>query len=1005
MPVPESTADVFETAAKLPDNSQLGQKLTDAFLTTLYNDLQHPPISYLGGDYQYRSADGSFNSLLHPNLGKAGTPYARTVAPKNMQPGALPDPGTIFDSVMARKHSEPHPNKISSMLFYLASIIIHDLFRTNHNDYRISDTSSYLDLAPLYGSNQDEQNTMRTFKDGKIYPDCFSEVRLLMFPPGVGAMLILFNRFHNYTCDQLALINQNGKFTPPKNKDDAAGWKKYDNNLFQTARLITCGLYINIILIDYVRTILNLNKTDSNWALNPRADIKEVPVAAGNQVSAEFNLVYRWHSAISDRDEKWTEEMWQTVFPGTDPRTMDSHEFIALAQKLEEKLQALKPYERPFAELQRNKDLTLKDEDLVDILTSSIEDVANSYGANRVPPVMRVIEILGIVQAREWDVASLNEFRAYFNLTKHETFEDINPDPYVVDQLKHLYDTPDQVELYVGLVTEAPKKPIVPGAGLTPGFTISRAVLSDAVALVRGDRFYTIDYHPKKLTNWGFTEVASDTTIDNGCLFYKLFLRALPDYFQPDSVYAHYPLTIPGEMRKVLTALGKADKYSWEKPAKISDPTIIFSYEAAKQIVTNQDVFKVTWGPAMEFLMGPAAKNFMLAGDGPANAKSRQMMQNALYVDGKWEREVKEYYEEITEKLLKEKSYKIAGKNEVDIIRDVGNLTHVHFAAEVFSLPLKTEDRPLGIFTEQELYLVMAAVFICVFFDLDPAESFPLRQKAYAATQTMGKLVEANVAAIKATGSFSTLFAKIFEKSTPLKDYGVHLIERLLNNKTDPVDVKSLVWGHIMGTAGGMTANQGQLFGQMLDYFINGDGKVHLKDINALAKQNTDEAFERLMHYFLEASRLNGETGVFRWVDKPITIKDGDKVYNFKKGDKVMVNFRAASHDPKAFPNPEKVVLDRPIDSYIHLGMGPHQCLGWRMTRVALTAMLKVIGRLDGLQATPGQQGLVKKVLKDFPGDANNVPDDWKYHAFLTVDWDQYWPFPQSEFLSVLDAL
>lgn len=885
------------------------------------------------------------------------------------------------------------------MLFYLASIIIHDLFRTNHDDYTISDTSSYLDLSPLYGRDQDEQNTMRTFKDGKIYPDCFSEVRLLMFPPGVGAILIMFNRFHNYACDQLALINQNGKFTPPKSKDDEAGWKKYDNDLFQTARLITCGLYINIILVDYVRTILNLNKTPSNWALNPRADIKGVPIAAGNQVSAEFNLVYRWHSAISDRDEKWTEEMWKEVFPNTDPYTMDWHSFVVQADKVERDLQAKKPYERPFAKLERNKDLTLKDEDLVEILTSSIDDVANSYGANRVPPVMRVVEILGIMQARAWNVASLNEFREYFNLTKHQTFEDINPDPYVADQLKRLYDTPDQVELSVGLVTESAKKPQVPGAGLTPGFTISRAVLSDAVALVRGDRFYTVDYHPKKLTNWGFTEVASDTSIDNGCMFYKLFLRALPDYFQPNSVYAHYPLTIPSEMDKVLTALGTHDKYSWEKPAKIADPTIIFSYEAAKQIVEDKETFRVTWGAAMEFLMGPAAKDFMLAGDGPANAKSRQMMQNALYVEGKWEREVKEYYEQITEKLLKQKAYKLGNLNQVDIIRDVGNLTHVHFAAEVFSLPLKTEERPLGIFTEQELYLIMAAVFICVFFDLDPAESFPLRQKAYAATHTLGQLVELNVQAIKTTGVFSTLFAKIFENATPLKDYGIHLIQRLLENKTDPMDVKTLVWGHIMGTAGGMTANQGQLFGQTLDFFLNGAGQVHLKDINTLAKQDTDESFAQLMHYFLEGSRLNGETGVFRYVAKPVTIKDGDKTYNFKPGDKIMVNFRAASHDSNAFPDPEKVVLNRPIESYIHLGMGPHQCLGWRMTRVALTAMLKVIGRLDGLQAAKGDQGKVQKVVKDFPGPANEVPADWKYHGFLTKNWDQYWPFPQSKCL------
>lgn len=65
-------------------------------------------------------------------------------------------------------------------------------------------TSSYLDLAPLYGSFQSEQDLVRTFKDGKLKPDCFSEKRILGFPPGVGVMLIMFNRFHNYIVTQLA---------------------------------------------------------------------------------------------------------------------------------------------------------------------------------------------------------------------------------------------------------------------------------------------------------------------------------------------------------------------------------------------------------------------------------------------------------------------------------------------------------------------------------------------------------------------------------------------------------------------------------------------------------------------------------------------------------------------------------------------------------------------------------------------------------------------------------
>ena len=955
-------------------------------------------MSYLGERYQYRSADGSCNSLKHPDLGKAGTPYARTVAPKQMQPGALPDPGVIFDSIMTRKHHDKHPNKISSMLFYLASIIIHDVFRTNHEDFTISDTSSYLDLAPLYGSNQDEQNAMRTHQDGKLKPDCFSEPRLLTFPAGVGGILIMFNRFHNYAVDQLAKINQGGQFTKPKGdiKDEKTklAWKKYDENLFQTARLITCGLYVNIILIDYVRTILNLNKTDSNWALDPRVDIKGTPVATGNQVSAEFNLVYRWHSCISDRDEKYTRELWEEMFPGMDPTKMDWHEFVVAAQVSQDELERTSPEKRPFAKLTRNEDGTFPDDKLVEILTSSVEDCANAYGANRVPNVLRVVEMLGIMQARAWNVASLNEFRKYFNLTPHETFEDINSDPYVADQLKRLYDTPDQVELYVGLVTEEPKEPLVPGAGLLPGYTISRAVLSDAVALVRGDRFYTIDYHPKKLTNWGFTEVASDTTIDNGCVFYKLFLRAFPTRFNANSVYVHYPMTIPSEMKSVLTTLGTADKYDFKRPEAVVQPTVIFSYKACKEIVENQDAFKVTWGDAMVYLMGQPAKNFMLAGDGPKNAESRQLMEKALYVEGKWEHEVKDFYTNITSKLIDDNAYKLAGANQVDIIRDVGNLAHVHFAAEVFAMPLKTENRPLGVFTESELYLIMAAVFTCVFFDLDPAQSFPLHQKSYQATQVLGSLVQAHVSEIKAGGVVDRFMSAFSHDNSPLQAYGVHLIERLL---ATGMDVKDLVWGQILGTAAGMTANQGQLFAQTLEYFLT-DGKEHLKAINELAKDDSEEAFGKLMHYLLEGSRIHGETGVFRWVTKEITIVDGEHTHNFKPGDKVMVNYRSASQDPEAFPDPLTVKLDRPIDSYIHLGQGPHQCLGWRMTRVALTSMLKVIGALDGLRPAPGPQGCLKKVVQEFDPLTPEVPENWKYHAYLSENFDQYWPFPQSKF-------
>lgn len=48
--------------------------------------------------------------------------------------------------------------------------------------------------------------------------------------------------------EQLALINENGRFHKPTegltHEMVEKSWAKYDNDLFQTGRLITCGLYI-----------------------------------------------------------------------------------------------------------------------------------------------------------------------------------------------------------------------------------------------------------------------------------------------------------------------------------------------------------------------------------------------------------------------------------------------------------------------------------------------------------------------------------------------------------------------------------------------------------------------------------------------------------------------------------------------------------------------------------------------------------------------------------------
>lgn len=196
---------LVQILVKLPSDSKELKELSDGFISQLWNTLDHPPVQSLGEQYKYRKADGSYNNINNPKLGASNTPYARSVTPSVVQTPDLPDPGFIFDTLMARGETfQPHPQGISSMLFYLATIIIHDIFQTSSADYNINLASSYLDLSPLYGRNDEEVTLMRTFKDGLLKPDCFSSQRILGFPPGCSVFLIMFNRFHNYVVSQLA---------------------------------------------------------------------------------------------------------------------------------------------------------------------------------------------------------------------------------------------------------------------------------------------------------------------------------------------------------------------------------------------------------------------------------------------------------------------------------------------------------------------------------------------------------------------------------------------------------------------------------------------------------------------------------------------------------------------------------------------------------------------------------------------------------------------------------
>jgi hypothetical protein len=287
--------------------------------------------------------------------------------------------------------------------------------------------------------------------------------------------------------------------------------------------------------------------------------------------------------------------------------------------------------------------------------------------------------------------------------------------------------------------------------------------------------------------------------VDDGAVLYKLILRAFPSHFKDNSVYAHFPFVIPEENLAIMKSLGRADKYSWDRPTRVPELIIVKSHTAAKKILEDKPNWKVTWGEAIEFLASQPKKvngvAYCLAGDKSANEVSRKLIIKGLYPE-QWKQEVKSFYKQTAEKLFKKYSYKVPGtkSREIDVVRDFANLANTRFAASVFSLPIKTEESPRGIYTEQELYHVLTICFICVFFNDDIVNSFQIRQAAKMLAQQLGELILLNVEEIAATGIIADVIAKLHKTTSTLTEYGTLMIQRLLDSK---IPVKEVVWTHL----------------------------------------------------------------------------------------------------------------------------------------------------------------------------------------------------------------
>ena len=118
--------------------------------------------------------------------------------------------------------------------------------------------------------------------------------------------------------------------------------------------------------------------------------------------------------------------------------------------------------------MKRQADGTFSDDDLANILHEATEKVAGAYRARGTPAALRVIEIMGMLQARQWGCCTMNEFRKFLGLKEFASFEEWSSDKDVADAARKLYNHIDNLELYPGLQAEDCMA-LGPGSGICCG--------------------------------------------------------------------------------------------------------------------------------------------------------------------------------------------------------------------------------------------------------------------------------------------------------------------------------------------------------------------------------------------------------------------------------------------------------------------------------------------------------------------------------------------------------
>ncbi len=540
---------------------------------------ESPP---LGPRALVRTPDGRGTDPNYPDMGSAGARFGRNVPVEESYPKDVlnPNPRLVSNELLARDTFIPAPS-LNLLAAAWLQFEVHDWMSHGTNEIddpwlvdveedddwpahphmeirrtKIDPTSDgnpptyrnvethWWDASQVYGSNQVIEDFIRT-RAGDGHVRLNPEGVVPFDPPnlkveellanveidaskldlskldiagvtgnwwlGLAMMHTLFMLEHNAICDHLLRAYP--------------GWS--DDDLYDHARLINAALIAKIHTVEWTPALLadsvmetgmpmNIWGLQGKWLwerfgrLTPNEELSGILGSrlyyhgAPYSMTEEFVAVYRMHPLIPD------------------DYSLRSHRDDALIQELR------------FRELAgKQTHLVLEDPRI------AMTDLFYSFGTSNpgaialhnfpnelrqfVEPDGTVIDLaaVDILRSRERGVPRYNDFRRLFHLAPAETFEDFSTHVQVVEDLRRIYDKPDDVDLTVGLYAE----------DVPPGFAFSdtafRVFVLMASRRLKSDRFFTYDYRPEVYTKEGLDWISKTTMKDVLLRHYPVLSRAL----------------------------------------------------------------------------------------------------------------------------------------------------------------------------------------------------------------------------------------------------------------------------------------------------------------------------------------------------------------------------------------------------------------------------------------------------------------------------------------------